>query len=1242
MRLLTSHRNRARLAFEMLERRDTPSLAFGFASAFGSSGSDFGAAITTDSAGNSYVAGSFVGTVDFDPGPGTANLTSAGGHDIFLCKFDSAGGLLWARQFGSPSNDLTSTDFDSVDDVLVDANGNVYFVGYFVGTADFDPGASSHTLTSAGQGDGFVCTLDSAGNYVSALRIGGTLNDGCSGIEMDSAGNLYVTGDFWGTIDADPGPGQFNVSSVGDTDGYIAKLDSNGTLLWAGRVGGPGHDNLMAVALDSSNNVWLSGRFRQSGDFDPGPGSSTLTSAGGYDAFVVKLSSSGTLLLAERVGSTGDDVGSLNGLRTDSAGNVYFAGSFQGTADFDPGSGTANLVSAGGSDAFILKLDNAGGYVWAGALGGSGSDRAFGLALDSSANVYVTGQFQGSGDFDPGAALFQLTGAGSQTAFVAQFDANRNFIWAGAMAANGGAGEAIDVDSFGNVYTTGLFAGTADFDPGLGTANRSSVGGNDAYLSKLVPLQAGVSILPPTVSATEGGSTSYSVALTAAPVSPVTVSLNPGSQVTVTPATLVFTSSNWDVVQSVTVTAVEDFIAQGAHLASIGHFVSSGDNGYNGIAVASVVVNIVDNDVAGVNLTSMAVNLTEGSNPGTYAVSLNSQPLSNVTIVLHTDNQLAGSPTTLVFTALDWNTGKPVSVSAVDDAVIEGAHTGIITHTIVTGDSVYAGLAAGTVTATITDNDFPGLVLSPAGGTLAILEGGTRSYTARLNYPPTADVTVTLDVDPELTVSASTLLFTPANWNVPQMITVTALGNDFGEGNRAAIIDHSIASADPLYGSGSATSPSMTVEIFDDDNALVVNGTASTDVITVMFSPNVIQVVLNSKATFYPAVFGEVLIFGGGGNDKIRLLNPSLPAVVLGEDGTDILRIDGPAAANVFSVDATSATVNGVPIAMLDLESLELVGNLASDELTVQATPSFKVSFQGAGGSDALQGPDEVSLWKIMGPSAGTLNQVMSFSSVENLHGGSADDTFLFAAGKTIAGTVDGGSGANTLDYSAYRTPITANLDKGTITGARGFAGVSTLIGSSALDRLIGANGSNTWNITAPNTGTVGTLTFASFENITGGSSDDTFSFATGALIKGKLDGGLGIDTLDYGNSSTVIQVNLQMKTATGMAGWLGLERFLGGTGTDRLIGANRASTWAFTGTGAGTITGGIAFQSFENIVGGTFADIFDLGNGGEWLGLLDGNLGIDTLISDGTYILTSSTSGNLNGRSFRGIETRR
>ena len=387
------------------------------------------------------------------------------------------GDLVWAKAMGGTGEDVGNC-------IVVDSAGNVYTTGRFEGTTDFDPGAGTFNLTSAGGDDIFVLKLDNAGSFVWAKNIGGTGDDNGYGIVVDSAGNVYTTGRFERTVDFDPGAGTFNLTSAGGDDIFVSKLDNTGNFVWAEGMGGPNDDYSSGIVMDSVDNVYTTGRFVGTADFDPGAGTFNLISAGGYDIFISKIDSDGNFVWAKGMGGE-SDLDNAIGIAVDSTGNIYTTGYFS-TADFDPGVGTFTLTSVGVFDIFVSKLDNDGNFIWAKAMGGTGLDSAHGIMLDSAGNVYTTGNFQGTADFDPGAVTFELASAGDYDIFVSKLDSDGNFVWAKNMGGTSGDyGYGIAVDSAGDIYTTGRFQGTADFDPGVGVFNLISAGSGDIFVSKI-------------------------------------------------------------------------------------------------------------------------------------------------------------------------------------------------------------------------------------------------------------------------------------------------------------------------------------------------------------------------------------------------------------------------------------------------------------------------------------------------------------------------------------------------------------------------------------------------------------------------------------------------------------------------------------------------------------------------------------------------------------------------------------
>ncbi|MCH8904427.1 MAG: SBBP repeat-containing protein [Bacteroidetes bacterium] len=451
-----------------------------WAKSIGGISDEAGYSITVDGAGNLYVAGTFEDTVDFDPGAGTFYLSSNGIHDAFVQKLDASGNFIWAISIGGIGD-------DSPQDVTIDAAGNVHVIGRFQYTVDFDPGAGTFNLIATWKYDIFVLKLDAAGNFIWAGSMGGPdYHDTGQSVSVDPAGNVYAVGYYFDTADLDPGAPVLNFTSNGGFDIFIEKLDTAGNLIWVKSIGGIQNDKAWAVITDTLGNLYVSGAFYDTVDFDPGAGIFNLISNGWADAFVLKLDTGGNFIWARAIGGPLPYNGESMTFGT--FGNVYITGAFQGAGDFDPGAAIFNLSSKGSGDIFILKLDTGGNFIWANSTGGVTGDMGLCVTTDTSGNLLLTGIYGDTVDFDPGIGVFELISNGGNDAFIQKLDTGGNLIWAKSL---GGTGQdqalSIVVDASGNEYLTGFYNDTADFDPSLGTYYLTPDSLVDFFIVKLSP-----------------------------------------------------------------------------------------------------------------------------------------------------------------------------------------------------------------------------------------------------------------------------------------------------------------------------------------------------------------------------------------------------------------------------------------------------------------------------------------------------------------------------------------------------------------------------------------------------------------------------------------------------------------------------------------------------------------------------------------------------------------------------------
>jgi hypothetical protein len=449
--------------------------AYGMPGAGGDAGKD----IVTDANGNVILISDFNGTVDFEPGAGVTNLTSAGGQECAIAKYDSDGNLIWAVKVGGTGN-------DAINSVDVDNAGNIYAAGTFQNTVDFDPGAGTANLTSNGAADTYILMLDPNGIFGWVKRIGGTADDATASIDVDNSGNILASGFFRNTVDFDPNAGTVNTTSNGSADVFVLKLNSSGNYVWHYALGSTTDDDARGVRTDASGNVYVTGFFTFTVDFDFSASTQNLISnTGSSDIFVLKISSSGAYVNAVQVGGTGFDSG--RSINVDSQGDILITGMFSSTTDFDPGVGTNNKISGGGFDIFVLKLDNTLNHVWASTASASADDEGHSIETDDFDNVFIAGFFRTTADFDPGAGTQNVTVSGGGS-FADQFywklDSDGNYLSADKAGAGGNDHSFAFYPSGNHVYITGYLQGTSNYDFEGGTTNLTSAGSGDIYLAK--------------------------------------------------------------------------------------------------------------------------------------------------------------------------------------------------------------------------------------------------------------------------------------------------------------------------------------------------------------------------------------------------------------------------------------------------------------------------------------------------------------------------------------------------------------------------------------------------------------------------------------------------------------------------------------------------------------------------------------------------------------------------------------
>ena len=462
-------------------------------------------AVAVDGAGNVFVSGMFMDTVNFD-----AITLASNNHswDIFVARLTAGGKYQWVKSAGSTG------DKEGSNAIAADGAGGVVITGHIGASSSF----GKVTLQPKGGKDMFVASYDAAGQVAWAEVAGVGGDDQGQAVASNGAGLVAVAGAFDGSITLGStkltaaGSGSFVAKILSDSacaktpkcgDGEIhaseqcdgsamggkscaslgfvggalkctaaCTMDSGGcvkaqkSLHWARGLGGTGHDNASAVAVDSTGNSYVAGVFQATAAF----GSYLRTSKGNYDIFLTKLDPNSNVLWVRQLGGSGLD--SARGVAVD-AGGVLLSGWFHGSATF----GTTALSSKGGAATFVTRLDQNGKVLWATGMGqGSGNTAAAGLS-SGPGGVYVAGAFSGSADF----GSTTLVSQGKEDIFVARLDAKGAVVWT--RQAGGSKyddADSVACDNAGNLYLAGKFTDKASFGSLTVTAQ-----GNNIYLSRL-------------------------------------------------------------------------------------------------------------------------------------------------------------------------------------------------------------------------------------------------------------------------------------------------------------------------------------------------------------------------------------------------------------------------------------------------------------------------------------------------------------------------------------------------------------------------------------------------------------------------------------------------------------------------------------------------------------------------------------------------------------------------------------
>lgn len=694
-------------------------LTYQWANSAGSAAnSEYGQAIASDPSGNVYVTGAFTGVVDFDPSVGTTTLSSLSGtQDIFLAKYDINGAFLWVKQ-------IAGTNTEKPFDLVADASGT-YLAGIFMGTVDFNPNAGTNNITSLGggtDGDGFFAKYDVNGNLTWVDRIGSTGNDRVIGIAVDASQNVYVSGFIGANADMDPGVPVVTFAVAGTYNAFFGKYSSTGAYTFAKQITG-GYSEGDDINIDASGNIYLTGSYATSNDFDPSAGTANLSTASltQLDVFLAKYTSAGLYTYAKQIGGIGVDIGFQ--VVPDALGNVYLGGVFSSSCDFDPTAATSTLTSAGQGDLFVAKYDVSGNLTWKNGTGGTTNDYCYGLGLDASNNVYITGKVQGTNvDFDPSLSSALLTSS-SSCMYIASYSNAGNYLSLSSPGNIASEGRGLLVNS--SLYVTGMFRNTGDFDFSASTANLTSLGGDDVFFAKYNTCVGSPPAQPSAIAGNftvcSGTSQTYSVVN-----DPLATSYTWSFPVGWTGS-----SSTSVSVPTVSVGGIISVVANNACGASLAQTVNVTTVGFSNAVISTTNVSCA----GGIN-GSASITLTGGLAPFTYAWS-NSQitPLAtnliagNYSVIVTDANGCSITKTLTITQPLGMTstiTGTNVTCFGLNNGIAVITYTGgtspysILWQPSLNTTSLSNNLGPGTHTATVTDGN--GCVISK---TISITQPGS-------------------------------------------------------------------------------------------------------------------------------------------------------------------------------------------------------------------------------------------------------------------------------------------------------------------------------------------------------------------------------------------------------------------------------------------------------------------------------------------------------------------------------------
>lgn len=460
---------------------ETRAQAYRWGVAIGNIGSDEPIRLATDSSAV-YVGGDYSSpTLDFDTSlAGVVQVTAFTGvgtpADFYIARFDTAGNVNWAFDVGGVNEDRLA-------DLYAEPNG-LAIVGTVKSSTSFDPTTGTASYFLNGVYGGYFARYRDSITGVKFLTVSVFDSVEVNTLTKDLEGNYYLSGSFEGTQDFGSGGTLLATDSGGI---FLSKYDPNGDFLWVKNFGPSINSNVREMIFGVDGQLYLTGTFANTGDFDPGPGGSTLTSGGAFDGFLATFDTAGNFVRVLQLETTGTNSVAIVNLDQDQAGNLYVGGNFNSGVDLDPGPGTFFPPTFGQTDGFFAKYAPDGSLLWGNSLGSVQADLLRNIQVDPNGKVFLSGDHLDDIDFDPGPGTLTVSTStvNEEDGYLVRYDTDGNLEWLDTISGSGKESSAFfDIHSSGDLFLTGSFSSDIDLDPGSGVASRTSAGNNDIFLAR--------------------------------------------------------------------------------------------------------------------------------------------------------------------------------------------------------------------------------------------------------------------------------------------------------------------------------------------------------------------------------------------------------------------------------------------------------------------------------------------------------------------------------------------------------------------------------------------------------------------------------------------------------------------------------------------------------------------------------------------------------------------------------------